>query len=337
MSSYKIQRYIVDEGKYDRMLMTNDIEGFFKTLSVFYTVFNFKEPNPRNLLENSISVLRKSQDLHKLHTNSFLFPCIILKSKYKTLLLDKRKFLSRNSSILLIIYKRNFSKRSSFLSFLRKFYKIFIRQKDPNLQKNLEQFFAVDNEKKPYAMKKSLVKFFDSPYSQMGTLKNKDPTIFAQNPEIFKRNLDPYPYINPNQNPNTSNSQYVSNAMNQERAKIRSHENKMQFFFEKNIEDYAKPLQKQDQIFKKTLIDSRIFLLRTSLNNLSEKNLPFTIITKIKKTLKISLKINPLFIPQENQNLLFFRRFFNMISLVTESSRKRSLFVIPKRIFMGSL
>ena len=27
MSSYKLQRYFVDENKYDRMLMTNDIEG----------------------------------------------------------------------------------------------------------------------------------------------------------------------------------------------------------------------------------------------------------------------------------------------------------------------
>lgn len=89
------------------------------------------------------------------------------------------------------------------------------------------------------------------------------PTIFSQNPESFKKNLEVSPNlkhnINMNMNPNASNSQYVSNIMNQEREKIKSHESKMQFFFEKNIEDYAKPLQKQEQLYKKERNESGKF------------------------------------------------------------------------------
>ena len=56
---------------------------------------------------------------------------------------------------------------------------------------------------------------------------------------------------------NNNNSKYVSVIMNQEREKIRSHENKMNFFFEKNIEDYAKPLQKQENDLKQSYKEFR--------------------------------------------------------------------------------
>ena len=87
------------------------------------------------------------------------------------------------------------------------------------------------------------------------------PTIFSQNPESFKKNLEVSPHLkqNINMNPNASNSKYVSNIMNQEREKIKSHESKMQFFFENNIEDYAKPLQKQEQLYKKEQNESGKF------------------------------------------------------------------------------
>ena len=54
-------------------------------------------------------------------------------------------------------------------------------------------------------------------------------------------------------NPNSK----VSHIMSQEREKAKSHENKMQFFFEKNIEDYSKPLQKQEVKLKQSYIDYR--------------------------------------------------------------------------------
>lgn len=97
-------------------------------------------------------------------------------------------------------------------------------------------------------------KLNDSPFSQMGRNLSKLTNITKNesymNPN-FQNNNNPI-FSNPN-----PNSRFVSAMMDQNREKIRSHENKLQYFFEKNIEDYSKKIQKQGPILKHSYIDYR--------------------------------------------------------------------------------
>ena len=121
------------------------------------------------------------------------------------------------------------------------------------MQKSLEKFFAVD-EKRVFPIKSPQ----ESPFSQIGKGKTslkpyKIPNVSNEFPNKNPMNFIPVNMYSSAMNPNSK----VSHIMSQEREKAKSHENKMQFFFEKNIEDYSKPLQKQEVKLKQSYIDYR--------------------------------------------------------------------------------
>lgn len=133
----------------------------------------------------------------------------------------------------------------------------------------MDKFFGVEDESNKnrtplvinYQQKPQKLK--ESPFSQMGQNLIKvsnNQTIFnnneiKNNPNNNNLQNNRYAFLS---NPPNQNSKFVSAIMDQNREKIRSHENKVQFFFEKNIEDYAKPLQKQEPQLKQSYYDYRI-------------------------------------------------------------------------------
>lgn len=165
----------------------------------------------------------------------------------------------RKNRILLIVltnYKLSSMQNSFFFNIVFFLLENKPRKKDPKLQTNLEKFFGVEPEK--LNNQKNPPHYINSPFSKL------DSPI--KNNQNFENLQDKYnvfqeynkPYLEEKKiikNPIVSNSKYVSALMNKERDKIRSHESKVQFFFEKNIEDYSKNLQRQQQEIKKNFMD----------------------------------------------------------------------------------
>lgn len=66
MSSYKLQRYFVDENKYDRMLMTNDIEGLSQNNNFIKKLKKGAKPRKfiREINIDSKKISRASEKAH---------------------------------------------------------------------------------------------------------------------------------------------------------------------------------------------------------------------------------------------------------------------------------